>query len=255
MKRTICAFLMAAAVCGLFLIGTADSSLAASIVLIDQSHEQRFVIEKDEPLQLSAFAATLKEEGLAVKSSSETFTDELLKGVDAVIISGPFKTIEPQEVAALLRFLERGGRLAAMLHIGSPFADLLHRLEVDFTNYVLSEQENIIDSDPMNFQVKALDSNPLFAGIDHFSLYGGWALMNTASSARIVASTSPKGWVDLNGDKKLSNGDVLDSFGVVVTGEFGAGRFAVFGDDAIFQNKFLDASNRQLAKNLARWLK
>lgn len=79
--------------------------------------------------------------------------------------------------------------------------------------------------------------------------------MNTAASAKIVASTSPKGWVDFNGDKKLSNGDIMQSFGVVVVGEIGAGRFVVFGDDAIFQNKFLDASNRQLAKNLARWLK
>jgi hypothetical protein len=48
---------------------------------------------------------------------------------------------------------------------------------------------------------------------------------------------------------------VVGSFGVVVSGDLGNGRFIVFGDDAIFQNKFLDNSNRQLAKNLARWLK
>ena len=79
--------------------------------------------------------------------------------------------------------------------------------------------------------------------------------MNTASSSRIVASTSSKGWVDLNGDKKLSKGDVVQAFGVVAVGESGAGRFVVFGDDAIFQNRFLDESNRQLAINLARWFK
>lgn len=246
---------MIASACVLFLSAAAGSVLAAPLVLIDQSHDQRFVIEKEEPLQLSAFAAILKEEGLAIKSLSETFTDELLKGVDAVVISGPFKPIEPHEVAVLRRFLEQGGRLAVMLHIGSPFADLLNNLDVDFTNYVLGEQENIIDNDTRNFQVKDLATHPLFAGIDHFSLYGGWALMNAASSAKIVASTSPNGWVDFNGDKKLSKGDVMQSFGVVVVGEIGAGRFVVFGDDAIFQNKFLDASNRQLARNLAQWLK
>ncbi len=231
------------------------AAIAAPVVLIDQTHDQRFVIEKDGPLQLSSFAKILTDEGFAVKSSSEPFTAEALKGVDAVIISGPFRTLEPGEVNLLLGFLERGGRLSCMLHIGSPFAELLHRLEVDFTNYVLYEQENIIDNDPRNFQVKALMSDALFGGLDHFSLYGGWALMNTAPSARIIASTSPKAWVDLNGDKKLSNGDVVQSFGVVVTGEFGAGRFVVFGDDAIFQNKFLDESNRKLAMNLAKWLK
>jgi len=255
MKKYVRGLLNSGFVFGLIFTVKVGVALAAPVVLIDQSHDQRFVIEKDEPLQLSAFAAILKAEGFAVKSSAELFTDELLTGVDAVVISGPFKTIEPREVDVLLRFVERGGRLAAMLHIGSPFAVLLPRLEVDFTNYVLGEQENIIDNDPRNFQVKAFATHPLFGALDHFSLYGGWALMNTAPSARIIAKTSPLGWVDLNGDKKLSTGDVVQEFGVVVAGEFGAGRFVVFGDDALFQNRFLDESNRQLAKNLARWLK
>jgi len=255
MKERIFGLIICAGVCALFFSWTTASAIAAPLVLIDESHDQRFVIEREEPLQLSAFAAIHKAEGIAVKSSTEVFTDDLLKGVDAVVISGPFKTIEPEEVDALLRFLERGGRLAVMLHIGSPFSDLLHRLEVDFTNYVLSEQENIIDNDPRNFQVKTLEPILLFSGMDYFSLYGGWALMNTAPSARIIALTSPQAWVDLNGDKKLSKGDVVQSFGVIVAGKYGAGRFVVFGDDAIFQNKFLDESNRQLAINLARWFK
>jgi hypothetical protein len=228
---------------------------AAPLLLVDQSHDQRFVIEKDEPLHLSGFAAVIRSEGLVVRSSSTPLTDEALREVDALVIAGPFKSLDPAEVEAVVRFVERGGRLAAMLHIGSPFAGLLQRLEVDFTNYVLYEQENIIGGDPRNFQVKALESSPLFGGIDHFSLYGGWALLNTAPSARVIATTSPKGWLDLNGDNKLSKGDVFGAFGVVATGELGAGRFVVFGDDAIFQNKFLVEQNRQLAINLARWFK
>jgi hypothetical protein len=80
-------------------------------------------------------------------------------------------------------------------------------------------------------------------------------LTNSAPSTRIIASTSPRSWVDLNGDGRLSKGDVMQSFGVVAAGELGAGRYVVFGDDAIFQNKFLDEQNGQLAKNLSRWLK
>lgn len=238
-----------------FSFAGSGSAAAAPVLLFDLSHAQRFVIAKDGPLQLSAFAAIMKAEGLDVRSSAEPLTAETLQGVDALVISGPFKALEPAEVEAVSRFVERGGRLAAMLHIGSPFAALMQRLEVDFTNYVLSEQENIIAGDQRNFQVKALTANPLFAGIDHFSLYGGWALMNTAPAAGIIATTSPRAWVDLNGDQKLSTGDVVQSFGVAVSGNFGAGRFVVFGDDAIFQNKFLDEQNRQLAINLARWLK
>lgn len=255
MKRLIRSFGIPVITFSLFFSVMAGSALAEPVVLIDQSHDQRFVIEKDGPLQLSAFAGILREEGFTVRSSAEPFSVESLKGVDAVVISGPFRALEPAEVEVLLRFIEHGGRLSALLHVGLPFAELLHRLEVDFTNYVLFEQENVIAADPRNFQVKALAADPLFGAIDHFSLYGGWALMNTASSARVIASTSPKGWVDLNGDKKLSTGDVVQAFGVVVTGELGAGRFVIFGDDAILQNKFLDKNNRQLAVNLARWLK
>ena len=47
---------------------------------------------------------------------------------------------------------------------------------------------------------------------------------------------------------------MLHSYGILVVGQRGRGRFAVFGDDAIFQNRFLDASNRKLAQNLAGWL-
>ncbi|MBW1897757.1 MAG: hypothetical protein JRI61_01710, partial [Deltaproteobacteria bacterium] len=38
-------------------------------------------------------------------------------------------------------------------------------------------------------------------------------------------------------------------------GKWGAGHFVVFGDDAIFQNKFLIEENALIGKNLARWLK
>lgn len=231
------------------------TAAAAPLVIFDQAHDQRFVIDKEEPLQLSGLAAIMKGEGFDVRSSTVALNDEALATATAVVISGPFKPLASAEVAALARFVERGGRLVVMLHVGSPFAELLQRLEVNFTNYVLYEQENVIDGDPRNFQVKVMDPGPLFGGIDHFSIYGGWALMNSAPGVRVIATTSPKGWVDLNGDSKLSKGDVVGTFGVVASGELGAGRFVVFGDDAIFQNRFLDEQNRQLATNLARWLK
>lgn len=236
-------------------VSVSSHAEGAPVLLVDQSHDQRFVVEKEEPLHLSGFAAVMREEGFSVAAGSEPLSDESLAGIDALVISGPFKAIAPREVDAVVRFLARGGRLAVMLHIASPFADLFRPLEVDFTNFVLGEQENIIDGDPKNFQVKSLADHPMFKGMQHIRLYGGWALLNTADSAQIIALTSPRGWVDFNGDGKLSKGDVEQPFGVVVAGNLGSGRFVVFGDDAIFQNKFLDDGNRKLAANLARWLK
>lgn len=247
--------LMLPLMAAVFILVAAGPVSAAPVMLFDQGHDQRFVIEKDGPLNLSQFAAIMQEEGFAVKSTNLSLTEKSLAGVDVLVISGAFAKLSNPETEAISAYIARGGRLALMLHIPQPVADLLHGLDVDFTNYVLSEQENIIDNDPRNFQVKNLVPHPLFASMDHFSLYGGWALMNTGSTTRIIASTSAKGWVDLNGDGKLSKGDVVQAFGVMVEGTSGAGRFLVFGDDAIFQNKFLDEQNRQLARNLARWLK
>jgi hypothetical protein len=233
----------------------APVATAAPLLLFDQGHGQRFVVEKDGPLDLSQFVSIMKAEGFDVKVGTSPFSAESLAGVSALVISGPFTVLRPEETEALLAFIANGGHLALMLHIPSPVADLVHRLDVDFTNYVLSEQENVIGDDPRNFRVKNLVSHPLFAALDGFSLYGGWALMNTGKGARIIASTSEKGWVDLDGDGKLTKWDAIQAFGIVVEGNRGGGRFLVFGDDAIFQNKFLDEQNRQLARNLATWLK
>ncbi len=228
---------------------------AAPLLLFDQGHGQRFVVGKDGPLHLSRFAAILREEGFEVRVNESPLGAESLSGVDALVISGPFAGLKNEERETILDFLSKGGRVAIMLHIPAPLADLIHGLETDFTNYVLSEQENVIDGDPRNFRVKSLAGHPLFSSLGHFSLFGGWALMNTGKDARVIASTSEKGWVDLDGDKKLTRGDAVQPFGVVVEGSRGAGRFVIFGDDAIFQNKFLDEQNSQLARNLARWLK
>ncbi len=239
----------------LLLVAGRSSAGAAPVLLVDQGHDQRFVVEKDGPLHLSGFAGLLKEEGFDVRVGTAPLTADALAGVNALVISGPFAALQPGETDAVMAFLARGGRLSIMLHIPSPVADLVHRLDTDFTNYVLSEQENVIEGDQRNFRVKNLASHPLFNSLDGFSLYGGWALTNTGDHAAIIASTSDRGWVDLDGDRKLSRGDAVQAFGVAVEGTSGAGRFVIFGDDAIFQNKFLDDRNRQLARNLARWLK
>ena len=70
----------------------------------------------------------------------------------------------------------------------------------------------------------------------------------------ILAETSPYGWVDLDRNNQLTEGDAVQMFGVMVAGEIGRGRYAVLGDDAVFQNRFFDESNRQLAIQLINWL-
>jgi len=224
-------------------------------VLFDEGHGQRFTIGGKGPLHLAGLAERFRAAGFEVKQSDGPLADGVLKTADVLILSGPFTPYAPDEVAAIARFLERGGRLAAMLHVGPPLAEVLHRLGVDFSNGVIREHDNVIHGDPLNFRVTSLAGDPLLAGLDGFSVHGCWALTNVDSDAAIIASTGARASVDLGTGTDGKPLQAVQAFGVAVAGKLGQGRFVVFGDDAIFQNRFLDVDNRHLADNLVQWLK
>jgi hypothetical protein len=223
-------------------------------VMFDEAHGQRFLIEHGGPLDLSGLAATFRDQQLLIKTSRQDVTDSTLSGVVALVISGPFAPVRPAEIDAIGRFLERGGRLCVMLHIAPPVAALLHQLNVSISNGVIRERENVIGDDPLNFHVTGLTAHALTTGVHGFDVFGAWALLPTGDTASIIAHSSPRAWVDLNGNQALDDRDATQSFGVIVAGQFGAGGFVVFGDDAVFQNRFLTGGNVTLAQNVARWL-
>ncbi len=236
----------------LLFAGNACAAEGKAQILFDQGHDQRFLIEERGELQLSKLADVMRSQGALVTSTKKQLNDETLSGIAALVISGPFGSLRPEEIESVVRFIERGGRLAAMLHIGPPLAELLARLDLDHSNAVLHERNNIIDAD-INFRVTGLSGSPLFAGLTHFSVYGAWAL-DPGKTGHAIAQTSADAWADLDGNKVLSRGDVIGAFTVAVSGTLGAGGYAVFGDDALFQNRYLDENNSRLAANLAGWL-
>jgi len=240
------------------LVSAADPAPAPAtakpVVLFDQAHNQKFLIEEKGNLHLSSLAGIIAGTGATVRSSTEPLSDAVLANVTALVISGAFQPLLPAEVAVVTRFIERGGRLALMLHIPQPLTPLLEKLEIDYTNFVLHEQENIIDNDTLNFRATNLSAPELFAGIPAVCFYGTWALTNTAANGRVVAKTSAKSWLDVDGDRQLSAGDAVGSFGVAVLGTLGKGHFLVLGDDALFQNRFMDENNSKFAVNLSKWL-
>lgn len=241
--------LVAAALC-------VHTALAASppVVLVDEAHGEKFLVESKGKLDLSKLATAFRAAGATVEANKTPLTDERLAHVDALALSGAFKPFTTDEVDAVMRFLDRGGRLAVMLHIPFPLTSLLRRLHVDFSNGVVREREHVIGGDPMNFRVTAMSPHPLTRKVDAIAVFGTWALMSEESGAAIIARTGPQAWVDLNGNGQPDKGDAVQSFGVAVAGQVGQGQFVVFGDDAIFQNQFLTKGNAVLARNLACWL-
>ena len=233
----------------------AAPAVAAPVILFDESHAQQFLVGADGPLDLSGLAAAYRENGIQVKSSAGPLNGAELSSVDVLVLSGPFRPLDKDEVQVVLDFVRNGGGLAVMLHIPSPALSLLRQLDIDVANGTLHEEDAAIEGNSLYFKVSRLAVHPLFAGLEGFSVYGSWALRGAAEHVSIVAVTGQNGWVDLDHDNRFSSADAMQAFGVVAAGQLGEGRYVVFGDDALFQNRFLDESNRRLALNLANWLR
>jgi len=242
---------------GLFLLSLAVVQAEAKkrTVIFDQGHGQKFVIENEGDLQLSGLSGLLRKEGYDVKVNTGQINDATLNTADVLLISGAFQPLSPEEINAIIRFLERGGKLCAMLHIPHPLTGLMNRLKVYASNGVIQEQENTINNVPKDFFVTNMEKHEITKGLKKIGVHGAWALMNGDTTARIIARTGPMAWIDLNGDGKFNETDARQSFGVVIAGALGKGSYVIFGDDAIFQNKFLDQENMPLGKNLADWMK
>jgi hypothetical protein len=224
------------------------------LLWFDQGHGQAFKIDQQGALDLSLLATQLTQCGWQVETGNQPLTPKLLEQVDGLILSGAFRAYQEQEIAAIVDFLQAGKRVAIMLHIAPPYAGLLGQLGVVASNGVIRESGNsVIGTEPLNFSVTRLEPHPLTAGVETLNLFGAWALLNHDPQVRVLAQTSPQSWIDLNGNRQFDPGDARQSFAVLLSGRVGTGEFVVFGDDALFQNRFIHL-NRRLAENLCLWL-
>ena len=240
---------------GLLFLSVVRAETKKLTVIFDEVHGQRFVIEKEGDLQLSGFSGLLKRKGYDVKINAGRINDATLYGTDVLIISGAFQPLSAEETDAVVRFIGRGGKLCMMLHIPRPLTGLMSRLKVYASNGVIQEHENIINNSPTDFFITKMEKDKITKGLKRIGVHGAWALMTESASARIIARTGPKAWIDLNMDGQFNGNDARQSFGVIIAGTLGKGKYVIFGDDAIFQNKFLGKENMPVAKNLADWMK
>ncbi len=253
--HTVLKIFLVAALAVTALAGAPRTGLGAGAkVLFDEGHGQQFLIGRQGELDLSSLAQILREHGAETEPLSGPISPGTLAGARALVISGPFKSFSQDEIEAIARFVEEGGRLSLMLHIPQPVQGLMQRLGVNAWNGVVSEEEQLVENSPQDFFVSRFEPHPLTDGLERFAVYGTWSVTSFSRHAMVIARTGPKAWLDTNRDHAFTPGELRDSFGIVVHGALGEGAFAVFGDDAIFQNRFLEAQNRPLAENLSRWL-
>lgn len=227
----------------------------AGTVLFDMAHGQRFSPEGRNDLDLGFLGDAFRDGGFTVSELREPVTDQALKNVSVFVVSGPFIPFSAAEAKAVRSFVERGGNLAVMLHVAPPAATLLASFETLVSPGVLRETKNLIGTSGTDFSVKQFLPHPLFQDITEFQVHGGWPLLGGGKTFKTVAFSSDGGWVDMDQDgKRHPEAEPMHSYGIVVAGETGRGKVAIFGDDAIFQNKFVVAhGNKQLTRNLVAW--
>jgi len=244
---------LAASVLALLLAGAAPAA-AGSLVLFDEGHRQAFVVGRDGELDLSGLGTQVRGAGATVRTNTGALDDAALAGAGALVISGAFAPLGPAEVAAVMRFVERGGRLAVMLHIGPPVQPLIEALGLQYSRAPLHEAEGVLNPRGTDFTVTRFERHELTDGLASMAVFGCFVVRSTVPGDRILARTGPRSWPDTDGNGRPSGGEPVGSHGVVVAGARGRGQFAVFGDDAIFQNRFLAAYNSAPGARLARWL-
>ncbi len=228
---------------------------AAKVALFDMAHGQHFTIDGRTELDLGTLGDLFAEGGFTMKTLKEPCSEKSLAGASVLIISGAFARPTNAEVKAILDFVEKGGSLAVMLHIAPPLMPLAGPLGVMLSPGILMESQNLVKDSPQDFSVKSFAKHPLVAEIEEFQVYGGWALAVSKPPLKPIAATSKAAWVDLDHDKKRHpEGEPQNQYAVIVGGDVGKGRVLFFGDDAIFQNRFIVShGNKQLAKNLIAW--
>jgi len=222
-------------------------------IVVDEGHGQRFSVASEGELQLSGLGMLAESSGHQIEIHKGPINNQVLLVARGLIISGPFTSYSVDEIRAIRSFAHRGGRIAIMIHVGPLNGLLLAGLGVQVSNGVLFDPQNPLGRGGREFSAHKFSHHPLFESVDSFNLYGAWALNTSASTARGIAFTGHRAWIDLHGQHNSTNNPV-SSWAVVVSVEMGSGEVVVFGDDAIFQNRFLEGGNLRLAENLVKWL-
>lgn len=223
--------------------------------VFDLAHHEIFSPIKDGPLNYSEFYKLVKENGGAPGVNDKPVTAESLKGVKAYVIAGPIQPFTAQEIAALESFVRNGGNLLVLLHISFPVAELTSSFGIVVSNFTIGETTGLIENKPQDFLVTKFVQHATTARVEKIAVYGTWGLMAN-EPAKVVASTTPKAWADVNRNRTFDKNEPAQEFGIVAVSKYGKGKVAVVADDAPFANQFINgADNRRLAENIIKWFK
>lgn len=249
-------------------------------VAIDEAHHNFHTADG----RYAPFARLLRNDGFRVSGLAAPFSDESLANVDVLVIANALaaenseewrlpnpSAFPPNEIAAVRRFVERGGALlliADHMPMAGAASELGRAFGVEFVNGFALDGDN--EPDLFTRANGGLAEDPLTEGIPQLRSFTGSAFTAPAGArallrldARYEVLTPGVAWQISDETPRVSGEGKLQ--GAVM--EVERGRVAVFGEAAMFTAQVAGPQrapmglrapgaeyNKQFALNVLRWL-
>ena len=229
----------------------------------------------------AALAGALRDEGLELAALVGPAAKDVPQDANVLVVAGPERNLLPAELGALERYLERGGRLLALLEPGTStnLEQLLVRWGFEFPSGVLADRAGsplLEDPKPVSLLLRAY--NPFHPVTRKLS---NRTMLLVPSARAVVPAHKPQpdddlealvfasrsAWLESQVADALADRSIAPDPGEAIGGELpiaaagryprpgGEARIVVIGDRDFASNRLLGALyNRDLFLNAAAWL-
>jgi len=250
------------------------------VVLFTQGHNERWfdkgaTNDADQRAGVKDLREVLRDQGYEVRAfgQADGLMTDVSKDATLVMIVGPQKPFEPEEIASLTRYFNNGGKLFISLdpEAGLDFKDLLGPLGVTYHTVTLANEQSFArrthqDSDHVNIVTAAFSSHPSMSTLTR--LGGRAPLVLPGAGWLEPAKTKPNGvsvdaplrsqpttFADKNNNFKKDDGEEQRAFDLGIAVTKGQSRMFVLADsDMVSDAAIRVAGNGVLVLDTIRWL-
>ncbi len=249
------------------------------VVLFTQGHNERWfekgANDSDQRPGVRDLREVMRDQGHEVRAfgAADGLMTDVPKDATLVMIVGPQKPFEPEEIGTLTRYFDNGGKIFVALdpESGVDLKELLGPLGVQFHAVTLANEQAFgrrahQDSDHANIVTASFSSHPTMSTLLKLGsrapliLPGaGWLETMKTKPSGVALDTpvraQPATFEDKNGNFKKDPGEDQRAFDLAVAVTKGAGRMFVIGDSDFMSDAAIRvAGNGLLALDTVRWL-
>ena len=249
------------------------------VVLFTQGHGERWFEKSTDPSDqrpgMRDLREVLRDQGHEVRSfgAADGLMNEVPKDATLVMIIGPQRPFEPEEISTLGRYVDAGGKMFIALDpdAGLDFKELLGPLGVTFHPSMLANEQAFArkthqDSDHVNLVTASFSSHPTMSTLLRLGARApmilpgaGWLEIAKAKpkgvSVDAPLKSQPTTFEDKNGNFKHDTGEDQHSFDLGAAVTKGTSRvFVITDSDLVSDAAIRVGGNGLFTLDTVRWL-